>query len=63
MVPHYPANIEGYNTTLLIYRSSDAPALTPEEGLWLADSKGLFLKMESSVFENLRGISYYRNTW
>lgn len=63
MVPRYPANIEGYNPTLLIYRSSDAPALTIEEGLWLADSKGLITKMESSVFENLRGISYYRNTW
>ena len=63
MVPHYPANIEGYSTTLLIYRSSTAPALTPEEGLYAADSKGLFMKMESSVFENLRGISYYRNTW
>ena len=63
MVPHYPANIEGYDTTLLIYRSSTAPALTPEEGLYAADSKGLFMKMESSAFENLRGISYYRNTW
>ena len=63
MVPHYPADIEGYVTTLLIYRSSTAPALTPDEGLYAADSKGLFMKMESSVFENLRGISYYRNTW
>ena len=63
MVPHYPANIEGYNTTLLIYRSSTAPALTIEEGLYAADSKGLFMKLASSVFENLRGISYYRNTW
>ena len=63
MVPHYPANIEGYNTSLLIYRSTTAPDLTPEEGLYAADSKGLILKMESSVFNNLRGISYYKNTW
>lgn len=63
LVPHYPAMVWGYDPTLLIYRSSTAPALTIEEGLYLADSKGLIANAESSVFENLRGISYYKGTW
>lgn len=41
MVPHYPAMIVGYDPCILIYRKNDAPALTSEEGLYLADSKGL----------------------
>ena len=41
MVPHYPANIVGYDSCILVYRKNTAPALKPEEGLWLADSKGL----------------------
>lgn len=41
MVPHYPAMIAASAPCILIYRKNDAPALTSEEGLYLADSKGL----------------------
>lgn len=63
MVPHYPANIVGYNTSFFIYRSTTAPDLTIEEGLWLADSKGLTTFPLSPDFNSLRGRSYFGNTW
>lgn len=67
MVPHYPAMIGGYSPCILIYRKNDAPALTPEEGLWFADSKGLKQIMLPSSFsdpidlKNLRGCSYFKS--
>lgn len=63
MVPHYPTNIEGYKATLHIYRSTTAPDLTPEEGLYLADSKGLIWNIVSSDFNSIRGRSYFKDTW
>lgn len=69
MVPHYPAMIPGYYPCILIYRKHDAPALTSEEGLWLADSKGLIMIMLPSAYsdpidlKNLRGCSYFRSWW
>lgn len=63
MVPHYPANILCYNPTILIYRSDTAPDLTIEEGLWLADSKGLVSNGLGYDFNSLRGLSYFRDTW
>lgn len=69
MVPHYPTNILGYYPSILIYRKNDAPALTSEEGLWFADSKGLIQIMLPSGYsdpidlKNLRGCSYYRSIW
>lgn len=69
MVPHYPAMISGYYPCILIYRKNTAPALTSEEGLYLADSKGLIFIMmpsaysEGTDFKNLRGCSYYKSFW
>lgn len=63
MVPHYPAMIAGYDPCVLVYRKNGAAALQSEEGLWLADSKGLIQKMMSSPFGNLRGCSYFRIFW
>lgn len=69
MVPHYPAMIAGYYPCILIYRKNDAPALKPEEGLWIADSKGLMWIMMPSAysdpidFKNLRGCSYFKSWW
>lgn len=69
MVPHYPAMIVGYSPCILIYRKHDAPALTSEEGLYLADSKGLIQIMMPSGysdpidFKNLRGCSYFTSWW
>ena len=63
MVPHYPADILCYNPTLLIYRSDTAHDLTIEEGLYLADSKGLIHNVLGSDFNSLRGRSYFSDTW
>ena len=69
MVPHYPAMIVGYTPCILIYRKNDAHDLTPEEGLWFADSKGLIQIMMPSAysdpidFKNLRGCSYFKSWW
>lgn len=63
MTPRYPANIVGYNPTLLIYRSDTAPDLTTEEGLWVADSKGLIVNILGSDLNSLRGISYFKDTF
>ena len=63
MVPHYPANIAGYDPCLLFYRKNAAPALKPEEGLYFADSKGLIQNMGSLLFENLSGRWYFKDSW
>lgn len=54
MVPHYPANVFCYDPCILVHRKYNAGPLQPEEGLWLADSKGLIKNMLSS-FGNLTG--------
>lgn len=62
MVPHYPAMVFCYDPCILLYRKNNAPALQTEEGLWLADSKGLIQNMMSS-YNNLRGRSYFSSFW
>lgn len=62
MVPHYPAMVFCYDPCILVYRKNNAPALQTEEGLWLADSKGLIQNMMSS-YNNLRGRSYFSSFW
>ena len=63
MVPHYPAAIGGYDPSLLLYRKLNAPALKPDEGLYLADSKGLISKVLSSELNDLKGCSYFKGFW
>ena len=63
MVPHYPAMIFGYDPCILVYRKNNAGPLQTEEGLWLADSKGLIQKMVSSEFNNVNGRWYYKGAW
>lgn len=63
MVPHYPAMISGYDPCILIYRKNTAPALTTEEGLYFADSKGLIQNVVSLPFSNLIGRSYFKGDW
>lgn len=64
MVPHYPTMITDYDPCILIYRSTTAPALLSEEGLYFADSKGLISKVTLSYsFNTLRGRSYYKGPW
>ena len=63
MVPHYPAMIWGYDPCILVYRKNNAGPLQTEEGLWLADSKGLIQNMMSVAFDNLKGRSYFRGAW
>ena len=62
MLPHYPANIIGYDPCILIYRKNNAPDLKTEEGIWFADSKGLILNMMSIDFD-LKGRSYFKGVW
>lgn len=62
MVPHYPAMVFCYDPCILVHRKNNAPALQTEEGLWLADSKGLIQNMMSS-YNNLRGRSYFSSFW
>ena len=62
MLPHYPANIIGYDPCILIYRKNNAPDLKTEEGIWFADSKGLILNMMSIDFD-LKGRSYFIGVW
>lgn len=62
MVPHYPAMVFCYDPCILLYRKNNAAPLQTEEGLWLADSKGLIQNMMSS-YNNLRGRSYFSSFW
>lgn len=62
MTPRYPAMVWCYDPCVLIYRKYNAAALQSEEGLWLADSKGLIKNMYSS-FGNLMGRQYLKSFW
>lgn len=63
LVPHYPADIWGYDPCILVYRKKNAPALQSEEGLWFADSEGLIQKMMSQEFDSIIGCSYFKGVW
>ena len=62
MVPHYPANVFCYDPCILVHRRYNAGPLNTEEGLWLADSKGLVKNMTPS-FGNLMGRQYFSSFW
>lgn len=63
MVPHYPAGIAGYDPCILVHKKYNWGSLQSEEGLWLADSKGLIQKVLSSQFDNLISPTYFKSWW